>query len=187
MLRPFLPCLALAAILLPVGAGAECRIGLYGDPDGLTQEINFGDGRLAEFSIYVLMHVEDVVDAVAYDLVVPGLGTDIFSTGDNEFGPADAGLQFETSGGESVGLGDCYPGFGGQALLVARYGMIMPIFRDGVIRLEPNGDPGNDPAAATYSNCQGDLVPCPIEQDLSLYGVATEALSFGRVKALYRN
>ena len=164
---------------------SDCTIGVFTNADGTGQTFLPTQGQI--FTVYTVMFVEGVVNAVSYDLLVPQLGQDIFPAGDT-FGEGNIGLNIQTQGGYNIGLGECAVGFTGFPIIVAAHSFIMPFetITGRTISLGPNLDSG--PESPMFSTCQGEIYPCTISSNLLLEApVATESVSFGAVKSLYSN
>lgn len=171
----------------------DCFIGVYGDAEG-TQPSLFMAEFLTPYSFYVVMHLEGIVNAVAYQLEIP----DLYDPQDNPsgelflvnsfYGPQESGINVVTPGGSNIGLGECAVGFGGLPVAVARYEiMVSPLFwPSGPVQLHPNVDA--DPTAVAYSDCNGNVLPCPGTGSLWIYppDLAAESESWSAVKSLYR-
>lgn len=188
MLRKTMAAVFALALALTAGtSSAQCVLGVYSDAAG-TSNVQAGHRNGDTFNFYVILFTEDLADAVGYSIDIPGNGIDIFITGES-YGPTGNGINISNQDGENVGLGDCYPGFNGTALIVTTYSAIQPFYApDKVITLGPNPGSGGSTTAPVYSNCQGDLLPCGNNPSLLIEGpVATESTSFGQVKALYSN
>lgn len=184
MASPLLPAALAALCLAPAAALAQCSIGVYADPAGEVTEV-FDIGIGDSIPLYVLLWVEDVVDAVGYDLDIPDEQHFLYLV-ELGYGPEGNGINVQSPNGDNVGLGDCYPGFGGNPLLVAHYELLSTVeLGEATIGLRPNPDSGGGSESPVYSNCAGDLLPCQVISELGVRPVATEALSFGRVKALF--
>lgn len=192
MLRKTMAAVFALALALTAGtASAQCVLGVYADEAGT--ESNLSGQRTGEnFNFYVVLHVEDLADAVGYSIDIPGQNVDIFVV-NRSYGPDGTGINVESTGGDNVGLGGCYPGFSNVAILVTTYTAFQPNWTPSkVITLGPNPDSGGGGVDTStypvYSNCQGDLVDCTNTTSLTLeQPVATEATSFGAVKSLYGN
>lgn len=178
-------CFALAAAAPAMAQipQSDCQLGVYADAEGTVSTFLPTQGQ--EFDVYVVMFLEGLTDAVAYDLLVPELGQEIFLIG-TEWGPGGGGFNITTAGGYNVGLGECAVGLGGQPILVAKHTFIMPNETQSArtIWVAPNTD--YDPNAPFFNVCTAQLFPCTISTPLLLEApVGTEATSFGSIKALY--
>jgi hypothetical protein len=178
--------LALAVAMLVSPASAQdCTIGVYADEAGTQTYFQPTQGEM--FDVYVVMYANDVINAVALDMFIPGLGTDVFSFG-TFYGPNGTGINVETPGGDNIGLGECVVGVLGDPILVSRTTLMFPFETIGerTIVIGPNED--TDPNAVIYNSCIGDgaLLPCNVSNPLLLGSpIATESESWGAVKSLY--
>lgn len=180
---------AMIAILIAVVAGPvaaqTCTVGVYADATGSSNLLQPTAG--VTFDFYVVLFVENLVSAVSYRLVAPGTTTgDLFILA-GAWGPTGGGLNIATSNGENVGLGQCAIGFNGFPIVVARYtALASATAAPGTISVAGNAD--ENPLLPVFSTCQGVLNTCDIGPSLTVEGpVATESVSFGAVKDLYRN
>jgi hypothetical protein len=192
--------LALTLTLVASTALAQipaCSIGVYADPAGTVGL--FQPTEVQAFDVYVVAFTEDVINAAAYQITFP----DLFSPTGNplgtffvsgvEYGPQGNGLEVPPTlpddTNETVGLGECAVGFGGNPIVVAKYLCI--VTRDnagGEICLGQHDDLFTEPGKAQVNNCTGILKACDLGPCLTVEPpVATESVSFGAVKALYGN
>jgi hypothetical protein len=176
------------ALTLAFTAGSafaqQCVVGVYADTSGTEGFYTPVQGQ--GFNVYVVLHTEDVLNAVSYSIDIPGLNVDLFNMS-TSLGPNGRGLNIPTAGGDNVGLGECAVGFGGQAVVVACYQMLFPFHPQNqrMITLGPNLDAS---ALPQYSTCNGALKDCSVGPGLLLDSVvSSEAKSFGAVKSLYGN
>lgn len=187
--------LTLLAIVLTVFAFAggataqipqsDCLIGVFADAEGTINV--FEPTQNVPFNLYVVMFLEGLVNGVAYDLLVPKLGEDIFLIGES-FGALGRGLNILSPGGYNVALGECAIGFGAFPISVAMYTFVIPNETTGgrSVSIGPNKD--WDPEAPIFSVCTGDIFRCTINDNLLLTSpVDTDESSFGAVKNLFRN
>lgn len=172
------------ALALALTAGSavaqQCVIGVYADEAGTTNYFQPTQGQ--EFDVYVVLHVEDLVDAVGpYDMDIPGLNVDMFQTA-RSLGPSGNGLQInEPGGGYNVGLGECAIGFGGLPILVETRTFLFPFHPQNQRTISVTGDPD-------YATCPGELKACSVGPGLLLDSVvSTTSESWGAVKSLYGN
>lgn len=164
---------------------SDCMLGVYADTDGTVSVLEPTQGE--PFTVYTVMFIEGLVNAVAYDLLVPKLGEDIFLLNET-FGPAGRGINIATPGGYNIGLGECAIGFTGFPILVASHTFFIPgeTTTARSISVGPNMD--SDPEAPLFAVCTGEVYRCTINDNLLLTApVTTESTSFGAVKNLYRN
>ena len=162
-----------------------CTIGVYADADGTLSTFQPVQGE--PFDVYVVMFSESLVNAVALQLFVPGLGNEVVQISE-DFGPGGGGLNIPTSGGFNIGLGECAVGFGGLPIRIARFGFLFPFETIGTRTINLGPNPDEDPEAPVFSDCQGRIYPCNVAQGLFLEGpVDTQSESFGAVKSLYAN
>jgi hypothetical protein len=193
--------LLIAVILTTFTAGLAqaqppCTIGVYADEFG-TQS-TFSPTQMEYFNLYVVMFVEDVANAAAYSINVPGLfdpvnnpGGGIFLTS-RLYGPNGSGLAIPPvlpeDPNETVGFGECAVGFGGTPIVVATYEFLIPgeDYFGGVVTVGPHETEFIDPTNALYSTCQDVVKECWVGNCLYLEPpVATQSVSFGQVKALF--
>jgi hypothetical protein len=164
---------------------SDCFLGVFADSEGTVNVLEPTEG--VPFNIYVVMQLEGLFNAVAYDLLVPRFGEDIFLIGET-FGPAARGINIPTPGGYNIGLGECAIGFGGVPILVATHTLLIPFETFGArsISVGPNKDWDQD--APIFAVCTGQVYPCTINDNLLLTSpIDTESTSFGAVKSLFRN
>lgn len=174
---------AIAIAMTAGSVGAQtCSIGVYADADGT---VNVYQPRTGEsFHVYVVLFVENVVNAVSYDLAVPGLNDEIFIQ-NLAFGPQGEGFSITTANGENVGLGECAVGYNGLPIVVADYTMLMPVASpERTLSILPNPDESSE--LPVINDCGNVLSTCEIGPSLIVETpVATQATSFGAVKSLY--
>jgi hypothetical protein len=186
--------LALAVALTAGSVFAQsemCYMGVYADDSGTVSQ--FKPTEVQQFHIYVVMRLEDVVNAVAYGITNPD-PANFFIIG-AVWGPSGNGVNvpndpLDPFGTSNVGLGECAVGFGGQAVLVADYtALVTADYNGGDVCVVPNPnryDPDSDPTKPQYNTCQDIFKSCDIGPCLYVEGpIATESMSFGAVKALY--
>ena len=164
---------------------SDCQIGVYADLAGTISTLEPTQGEI--FTVHVIMRLEGLVNAVAYQLFVPQLGEQIFLV-EESFGVPGKGINISTPGGYNIGLGECAVGFGGLPISVARHSFVMPFesINARTISLGPNVDAY--PTAPLFNTCTDDLLPCTITDSLLLAApVDNEASSFGAVKSMYMN
>lgn len=191
--------LALSLTLVAGTALAQpaCSIGVYADPAGTVGL--FQPTEVQAFTVYVVAFTEDVINAAAYQISFPDLFTPanplgtFFVTG-AAYGPSGLGLEVPPglSAGdtnETVGLGECAIGFGGNPVVVAAYNCIVTGTNPGgQVCLGQHDDLFSDPGKAQVNNCTGILRACDLGPCLTVEPpIATESVSFGAVKALYGN
>lgn len=184
MLKKTMAVVFAIAIAMTAGSvGAQtCSLGVYADAEGT---VNVYQPRTGDaFDVYVVLFVENAVNAVSYDLAVPGLNNEIFIQS-TAFGPQGGGFSITTSNGENVGLGECAIGFGGLPIVVADYTMLMPVAApERTLSILPNPDESTE--FPVINDCANQLSPCGIGPSLIVETpVATQATSFGAVKSLY--
>lgn len=177
------------ALTLAFTAGSafaqQCVVGVYADTSGTVGFFEPTQGQV--FNVYVVLNTEDVLNAVAYSIDIPGLNSDVFVGGLIQWGPNGLGLNIVTSGGENVGLGECAVGFGGNPVVVATYPLLFP-FHPQVQRTITVGANPDSGALPQYSTCNGELKDCSVGPGLLLdFVVSSETRSFGAVKSLYGN
>ncbi len=179
---------ALVLIALPAQATIDppppCSIDIYADLDGYLASF-WLPRHLISTDLVVVMRVENLVNAVAYALEIPGLGSTIFLNGFS-YGPDGTGINVQTPGGNNIGLGSCAIGFNNRDILVARYTVIPTFLFNGIIRVLPNPDVDGDGTRPQYSTCQGVLEPCNAGRGLDVAVVPTTQESWGAIKGLYR-
>lgn len=184
--------LALTLVLVAASAYAQCMAGLYADENGTRGLMVPGldpDNPLLPVvkQMYVVAFAEDVMNAMAYQIVNPDPAHAIIP--DGVYGPSGLGINISSPGGYNVGLGECAVGFGAQPILVARYDVLFtPDFIGGEFCLTVNvdQDPSTDPTLLQYSTCQDVLKSCDIGPCLFVEPpIASDSVSFGAVKALY--
>jgi hypothetical protein len=189
---------AIALAMTATVAGAqECSIAVYADAAGTTSSLDFEvDALGSPFSMYVVMFLQDTVNAAAYKLVLDGyndgapLAESVQADTDNPegwrvAGPNGAGLFIDETGGTNVALGECVFGYGGVPVLVTKYNMYAyPQWPGGNARLEPNVD--QLPGFPAYSTCTNELKGCDLGPDLVIRNIVpNENTSFSSIKSLY--
>lgn len=168
-----------------VAAQTGCSVGAYADTQGTVNLFQPVVGT--NFDVYVVLFTENLANAVAYTLDVPGLNSDIFQMG-VAYGPTGTGINITTANGNNVGLGDCAVGFGGLPVVVARYTFLIPFDGAPTRTMAVAGNCDEDCNFPVYSDCLGNLSPCDVGPALQVEGpVATESASFGAVKSLFGN
>lgn len=191
--------LALSLTLVAGTALAQpaCSIGAYADPAGTVGL--FQPTEVQAFDVYVVAFTEDVINAAAYKISFPDLfdplgnplGT--FFVSGAAYGPSGSGLEVPPNlpgdTNETVGLGECAVGFGGFPIVVAKYTCIVTADNPGgQVCLDQHDTLFTDPNKAQVNNCTGILKGCDLGPCLTVEPpIATEAVSFGAVKALYGN
>jgi hypothetical protein len=180
---------AMLVVMAAGSASAQCTLGVYADADGTVSTAQgFRNGD--PFHVYVVLFTEGLVNAVSYNMIVPGLGVDIYNmdnpTTPTLYGPSGTGINI-VGGGNNVGLGECAVGFGGLPVLVTDYTFIIPNFAlPRSISIVAN--PDEDPNFPVVSSCAGELYTCEGTNSLLVEGpVAVESTSFSAVKNLYHN
>jgi hypothetical protein len=175
---------AVFALALALTAGSalaqQCTVGVYADAAGSDNFFTPIQGQ--SFNMYVVLHVEDLVDGVGpYDLDIPGLNVELFQFGQG-YGPSSSGISInDPGGGYNVGLGECAIGFGGLPVLVETRTLFFPFHPQGQRTISIVGDPD-------YSTCPGVVKNCDVGPGLFLDSVVgTTAESWGAVKSLYGN
>lgn len=177
--------LAFAGGRVSAQADPLCDIGVFADADGTLSTFQPAQGDA--FDVYVVMFAESLVNAVALQLVVPGLGTDVLQLAVT-YGPNGAGLNIPTNGGYNIGLGECAVGFFGSPLAVAKFTFLFPFESFGARTVDVAPNPDENPEAPAFSDCQGRVYTCNVASGLFLEGpVSDDDRSFGGVKALYAN
>lgn len=164
---------------------SDCNLGVYANMAGTINTLEPTQG--VPFTVYVVMYLEGLVNAVAFDLLVPRLNQDLFLIGQT-FGPGGGGLNIASPGGYNIGLGECAIGFSGFPILVSSHTFLIPgeVTSARTISLAPNLD--SDPEAPLFSVCTGQIYQCTISNNLLLSRpIGTESMSFGAVKNLYVN
>lgn len=162
-----------------------CTIGVYADDAGTISSFQPTQGD--PFDVYVVMFAESLVNAVALQLFIPGLGEDVLQLSES-YGPGGGGLNFPTTGGFNIGLGECAVGFFGNPIAVAQFRFLFPFETVGTRTINLGPNPDENPASPVFSDCQGRIYPCNVAQGLFLEGpVSEDQPSFGAVKALYAN
>ncbi len=164
---------------------SDCNLGVYADMQGTISQLEPTQGQ--PFTVYVVMYLEGLVNAVAFDLLVPKLNQELFLIGES-FGPGGGGINIASPGGYNIGLGECAIGFNGLPILVSSHTFLIPgeVASARTISLAPNLD--SDPEAPIFSVCTGQIFVCTISNNLLLTApIATESASFGAVKSLYAN
>lgn len=189
--------LALTLTLVAGTALAQpaCYVGVYANADG-TGGL-FKPTELQPFEFYVVAFVEDLINAAAYEISMPDLFDPVGNpTGqmflaNAQYGPAGTGIEIAPSlpadANETVGLGECAIGLGGNAVVVAKYtAFVTRDFAGGSICVGPHGTEYQDPNKILLNNCIDVLMDCDLGPCLLLETpIATESESFGAVKALY--
>lgn len=181
--------LSLVLTLVPslVLADPDCRIGVYGDPQGEDQV--FYTPAIGEvFPVYVVMRAESFVDAVALNVEYEGPGE--FLMLNWQIGPTAGGLDIVTPAGHNLGLGECVVGYGGNPILVAKIDVVQIDFGTAGKGPVPYpyqvyANPDEHPLYPVYATCQGQLETCEQVETGWLYPVATGSKSWGQVKSLY--
>jgi hypothetical protein len=185
-MRILLPALLILALTAPTAA-AQCNLGVYAEPEGTGGWIR--PSTFLTFHVYVVLFVEDSVNAVAYRL----LGDELFDPVTNPdgtiiiqgvtYGPEGDGINVETPGGDNVGLGLCSNGIDGVPVLVADYTLLYTgLSTTTYISVDRNTDYGS----ILYSTCDGVVKDCDVGPSLLIDDlVTTEAPSWGAVKNLY--
>jgi len=164
---------------------SDCNLGVYADAAGTIRQLEPTQGQ--PFTVHVVMYLEGLVTGVAFDLLVPQLGNELFLIGES-FGPVGNGINIVSPGGYNIGIGECAVGFGGLPILVSSHTFLMPgeVTSARTISLAPNLD--SDPEAPIFSVCTGQIYVCTISNNLLLTApITTEDTSFGAVKSLYAN
>ena len=162
---------------------SDCMIGVYADEAGTIQVLEPTQGEA--FQVNVVIRVEGLINAVAFELLVPGLDEEIFILGES-FGVPGRGLNIFTDGGYNVGLGECAVGFNQIPIVVSRHTMIIPGEPSNARTISIGPNTGEDPEAPVFSVCTGEIYRCTISDNLLLAApVDTPAESFGAVKSLF--
>ena len=177
---------ALALVAMVAGpAGAQCTLGVYADAAGTSSVVQPVEGE--NFDVYVVLFVESLVDAVSYELVAPGLGTDFVALS-TVYGPEGGGINISTPNGENVGLGECAVGYNGNPVLVTKYTFFPINLSASGSQISVTGNADENDLVPVYSNCTGAVLDCAAGPELIVDSVvATESASFGAVKSLYHN
>lgn len=164
---------------------SDCMLGVYADAEGTISVLEPTQG--VPFNVYVVMYIEGLVNAVAYDLQVPKLNEDIFLAGEI-YGPTGRGINIFTDGGYNIGIGECAIGFNGFAVLMATHSFIIPFETTGARSISVGPNTTWDPEAPIFSVCTGQVYRCTINDNLLLTSpVETDTQSFGAVKNLFRD
>lgn len=162
---------------------SDCMIGVYADEAGTIQVLEPTQGQ--PFTVNVVMRLEGLVNAVAFELLVPGLDIEIFTLAES-FGVPGRGLNIFTQGGYNVGLGECAVGFNDVPIVISRHTFLIPGTPPNArtISIGPNTD--EDPEAPVFSVCTGEIYRCTISDNLLLLTPVDEGVdSFGGVKSLF--
>lgn len=163
---------------------SDCLLGVYADAEGTVSVLEPTQG--VPFTVYVVMFIEGLVNAVAYDLQVPKLNEDIFLAGET-YGPTARGINIFTDGSYNIGLGECAIGFNGFPLLMATHSFIMPIETFGGRSISVGPNKTWDQEAPVFAVCTSEVYRCTINDNLLLTSpVYTDSKSFGAVKNLFR-
>lgn len=164
---------------------SDCMLGVYADVEGTINTLEPTEG--VPFTIYIVMFIEGLVNAVAYDLQVPKLNEDIFLVAET-YGPAARGINIFTDGGYNIGLGECAIGFNGFPLLMASHTFLMPSNPSGARSISLGPNMTWDPEAPVFAVCTSEVYRCTINDNLLLTApVSTDSKSFGAVKNLFRD
>ena len=184
LVRPLLPLLlALTASADPLLA--QCEIGVYGDPAGLTTMMNAHTQAGVPFSVYVVMFTEDTAAAASYEVHISGLGYELLLW-DRIVGPNGNGLIDDEETGTNVTLGECAVGYERSPILVEELVLLPTAYGlCGMMILEANLSQGNTPV---YVNCSDSIEPCAAGPSF-IYcpGLPATSTSFGAVKSLYQS
>jgi hypothetical protein len=177
--------LALVLALTGTAVAQNCSIGVYANADGTGNTVL--PTEVQAFNFYVVVFTENVVNAAAYSLVNPDPAN--FFTIGSVYGPSGNGISITTPGGENVGLGECAIGVGGLPVLVTCYtALVTSSFAGGSVCVVANTDqdPSTNPNEPQVNLCTDDLMECVSGNCLLVEPpIATEAASFGAIKALY--
>ena len=177
--------LSIVAILLVFAGSApaeECEIGVFADPEG-TQSL-FYPPELENFSVYVVMFVEDTVAAAAYHLMMgPEDPAGPFLVG-RSTGPSGRGLHIDEPTGTNSALAECVIGFGARPVVVDEYVFVVVRGHGGLLNfwIEPNVN--QDPDFPIYVTCNDIIRECDVGSDLRI-PLSSEARSFSTIKSLY--
>ncbi len=121
--RTMMVVVAMLVVMAAGYAAAQCTVGVYADANGTVS--SFIPTQGTNFHIYVVLFAENAVNAVAYDLDLPGLNTEIFIISQT-YGPSGGRFNVSEATGNNVGLGECAIGFGGLPILVTDYEVQIP-------------------------------------------------------------
>jgi hypothetical protein len=176
--------LLVASLLVPptLSYGQDCYLGVYADAEG-SMTIRLLT-PLDSFDFYVVAHVEDDVQSFSYGIESSELGLRLFVT-QSWWGPQGLGPYPPSLGGETVELGGCTSGYGGEPVLVARYEALSTDDMDPTtLCVVP--DAAVDPDHPVYESCEGVSSPCAVGPCLYIMnGLPTGSTSWGAVKSLY--
>lgn len=180
--------LALFAVLAYAGSASaqipqsDCQIGVYADEGGTIRTFEPTQGEA--FTVNVVIRVEGLINAVAFDLLVPGLDEEIFIISE-VFGVPGVGINI-FRGGYNVGLGECAVGFNDLPIVVSRHTMVIPGEPTNARTISIGPNTSADPEAPVFAVCTGEEYRCTISDNLLLAApVDTESQSFGAVKSLF--
>lgn len=164
---------------------SDCMLGVYADAEGTINVLEPTEG--VPFTVYVVMFIEGLVNAVAYDLTVPKLNEDIFLISET-YGPSARGLNIITEGAYNIALGECAIGFNGFPLVMATHTFLMPQNPSGARSISVGPNLFQDPEAPVFAVCTSEVYRCTINDNLLLTApVETDSKSFGAVKNLFRD
>ena len=182
----FMALLAVLAVASTASAQipqSDCQIGVYADTEGTIGVFEPTQG--VPFTVHVVIRVEGLLNAVAYELLVPGLDEELFLINET-FGRLGRGLNFFNEGGYNVGIGECAVGFGGLPILVSSHTFLIPGEEPNARTISIGPNFTGDPEAPIFSVCTGELYRCTISDNLLLARPVDEAVeSFGAIKSLY--
>lgn len=183
---------AIVALTLVMIAGTalaqNCVVGVYADANGTDGYAeppynNPGTGFSDPFYVYSILFTEDFANAVAWNVHIQGLGTDILEIGRQEYG----NFLDVTPYGYRMGLGDCVIGFNRTPIRLIRHQLIAA-FGTGPRLVTVGPNLLEHPSNPIYSTCQAVLIPCATSTlTISLSAIANESESWGSVKALYND
>jgi hypothetical protein len=175
----------LPLLLVPTPAhGQDCYVGVYADPQGTISLLTTRE--LTPFKLYVVARLEDDVQSFSYRLSGSQLGVSLFLTG-SCWGPQCLGSHLPSPDGETIDLGECVSGQGGEAVVVARYSALTSAdFVFDELCAEPYSEV--NPDHVVYESCDGTWHSCETGPCLylTLEEVPSGATSWGAVKSLYR-
>ncbi len=188
----FILCAVLLTLAAPASAQlnpTNCSINMYADVNGQLSGLVIPT-ELVPFDVVVILRVDNVVNAVAYNLVVEPageLGTNLFIL-NQAYGPNGTGINIITPGGNNIGLGGCAVGFNNQDILVTRYTMLATANFPGGSTIYASNNPDVDGLTTfpQYATCNGQVIACGFgDKVLVNPPISTTNESWGAVKSLY--
>ena len=167
-----------AGLVVGPSGGQECRLALSDEANEISSHAI--PLLFESFDLYVLLYAESTVAGAAYAITWPPYVV----ASPVGYGPSALGISIHGPSGETVGLGECAVGFGGDPILIAHYqAFVLAWFNATYITLEPNLS--EHPLSPVYADCANRILPCTEVVPFLVGAVSAGAASFGAVKALY--